>query len=194
MESQTVREQRLRELGKDHARGLLIVNREGQIVFADAAAETFFSKKSGALTGQTLMTLLAAGDGADIRIDGTAGMRLSEIEWEGKPAYLATLRGANVPTSELRHRDIVMALPDLIFVTRGDRIVYVNDAGVKLLRATSPDQIVGRSVLDFVPPDTHASVRARTAELESMAALAPIERTIVALDGTRIDVEVRAER
>jgi PAS domain S-box-containing protein len=191
MESQTVREQRLRELGKDHARGLLIVNREGQIVFADAAAETFFSKKSGALAGQTFMTLLAAGDGADIRMDGTGGMRLSEIEWEGKPAYLATLRGAGEPVSDLRHRDIVMALPDLIFVTRGDRIVYVNDAGVKLLRATSPDQIVGRSVLDFVPPDVHASVRERTAELQSMATLAPIERTLVALDGTRVDVEVR---
>jgi len=191
MESQTAREQRLRELGSDNARGLLILNREGQVIFADAAAESFFSKKTGALAGQTLLTLLAAGDGADIRMDSASGMRVSEIEWEGKPAYLATLRGANIPASDLRHRDIVMALPDLIFVTRDQRIVYVNDAGLKLLRAASPDQIIGRSVLDFVAPDVHASVRARTAELQALRPLAPIERTLLALDGTRVDVEVR---
>jgi PAS domain S-box-containing protein len=194
MDTQHVREQRLRELASGHARGLLILNREGQVVFADQAAETFFNKKPGALAGQALMTLLAAGDGADIRLNaGAGGMRISEIEWEGRPAYLATLRGAfEAPNGDLRHRDIVMALPDLIFVTRGDRIVYVNDAGVKLLRATSPDQIVGRSVLDFVPPDARASVRARTAELlQSPGTLPSIERKIVALDGTLIDVEVR---
>ncbi|MDZ4869832.1 MAG: PAS domain S-box protein [Alphaproteobacteria bacterium] len=194
MESQHGREQRLRELASEHARGLLILNREAQVVFADAAAETFFNKKSGALAGQTLMTLLAAGDGADIRLNaGAGGMRISEIEWEGKPHYLATLRGSvEMPNGELRHRDIVMALPDLIFVYRGDRIVYVNDAGVKLLRATSPDQIIGRSVMDFVPPDAHTSVQARTAELSrSPGPLPPIERKIVALDGTHIDVEVR---
>jgi hypothetical protein len=44
MESQHGREQRLRELASEHARGLLILNREGQIVFADAAAETFFKR------------------------------------------------------------------------------------------------------------------------------------------------------
>ena len=193
MESQHVKEQRLRELASEHARGLLILNREGQIVFADSAAEAFFNKKSGGLAGQTLMTLLAAGDGAEIRLNaGAGGMRISEIDWEGKPAYLATLRGADVPNGDLRHRDIVMALPDLIFVYRGDRIVYVNDAGVKLLRATSPDQIIGRSVLDFVPHDAHASIRARTAELlRSPGPLPPIERKIIAVDGTHIDVEVR---
>ncbi len=194
MESAQTKEDRLRELASGHAHGLLLLNSQGQIVFADTAAEKFFNKKSGALTGQTLMTLLAAGDGADIRLHaGTGGMRISEIEWEGKPHYLAALRGAHqAPDGDLRHRDIVMALPDLIFVYRGDRIVYVNDAGVKLLRATSPDQIIGRSVTDFVPPDAHASVQARTAQLsQSPGPLPPIERKIIALDGTQIDVEVR---
>jgi PAS domain S-box-containing protein len=195
MESQTAKEQRLRELGQNHARGLLILNREGQIVFADAAAETFLGKKPGALTGQTLMTLLAAGDGADIRLNaGTSSLRLSEIEWEGKAAYLATLRGAvDMPNGELRHRDIVMALPDLIFINRGGRIAYVNDAGVKLLRATTADEILGRSPLDFFSPDFHAMIRARIADLlKSPRALPPVEEKMVALDGSEIDVEVRA--
>ena len=62
MESPHTKEDRLRELASGHAHGLLILNSQGQIIFADTAAETFFNKKSGALAGQTLMTLLAVGD------------------------------------------------------------------------------------------------------------------------------------
>ncbi len=94
---------------------------------------------------------------------------------------------------ELRHREIVRLLPDLIFVNRRGRIVYVNEAGVELLRAASADQIVGRPAFDFFHPDYHDVIRGRIGELLRAPKTVPaIEEKMVALDGTVIDVEVRA--
>jgi len=102
-------------------------------------------------------------------------------------------RNGDAPNGDLRHRDIVMALPDIIFVNRGGRIVYVNEAGVRLLRAASAEQILGRSPLDFFHPDYHALIRARIAQLSQAPMSVPaVEEKMVALDGTVIDVEARA--
>jgi PAS domain S-box-containing protein len=94
---------------------------------------------------------------------------------------------------DLRHRDIVRLLPDLIFINRRGHIAYVNEAGVKLLRAASADDIVGRSAFDFFHPDYHPVIRSRVdALLREPRAVPAIEEQMVALDGAIIDVEVRA--
>src|SRR5689334_251366 len=206
MDSARSFEERLRDLaGGESTRGMLIVNQQGAIIFADAAAETFFQRKPGALAGEALIGVLAAGGAIEMGLHSAIGtgavVRMSEIHWEGKPAYLATLReaparmnGAPVmPDAELNYRDIIQNTPDLIMISRSGRLAYINDAGVKLLRASSGDQLRGRVVREFFHPAFHAAIQERASRLLKGPGIAPLlEEQMIALDGTVVDVEVRA--
>lgn len=95
--------------------------------------------------------------------------------------------------SENRARALVDHLPDLVYVNRDDRIVYVNPAGVQMLRAGSEEDILGRSPVDFIHPNSHERVRGRIAQAREKPMFFPlVEHQLVALDGTVIDVEVLA--
>lgn len=97
--------------------------------------------------------------------------------------------------SEERYRRLVEVSPDAIFVSRGDRIVFINDQGVKLFGADSPDDIVGKSLWELIHPDDHAAVRARLQQLvEGRETVPLVEEKIVRLDGRVVDVETSAAR
>ncbi|MEK7236196.1 MAG: PAS domain S-box protein [Nitrospirota bacterium] len=97
--------------------------------------------------------------------------------------------------SEERYRRLVEVSPDAIFVNRGDRIVFINDQGVKLFGADSPDDIVGKSPLELIHPDDHAAVRVRLQQLvEGRETVPLVEEKIVRLDGRVVDVETSAAR
>ncbi len=97
--------------------------------------------------------------------------------------------------SEERYRRLVEVSPDAIFVNRGDRIVFINDQGVKLFGAKNPDDIVGKSPLELIHPDDHAAVRARLQQLvEGRETVPLVEEKIVRLDGRVVDVETSAAR
>jgi len=55
--------------------------------------------------------------------------------------------------SEARFRKLVNSALDLICVMDSDKITYVNDAGVKMLKAPSKDDIVGRHLAEFLHDD-----------------------------------------
>src|SRR5262245_56419972 len=128
----TALDKRLRQVAGEHALGILVLDRGGAIVFADKAAEIFFQRKPGGLAGETIVGILAAGDAVEIKVNSATGataaqMRLREIEWEGKPAFLATLRdGLAALGSDLHYREIVQSSPDLIAVARAGAVIYVN--------------------------------------------------------------------
>ncbi|MFO0877835.1 MAG: PAS domain S-box protein [Gemmataceae bacterium] len=96
--------------------------------------------------------------------------------------------------SEVRHRQLVEQAPDIIFINRGDRIHYINPTGVRLLRAARVEDLLGRPIADLFHPRTHALIQQRIARLRSAPGrtVPPVEETMVALDGTLLDVEVHA--
>jgi PAS domain S-box-containing protein len=64
---------------------------------------------------------------------------------------------------------------------------------VKLLGASSDDQIIGRSVMDVIHPDYRETVAQRMIESMGKGKAPPVvEEKFLRLDGTEIDVEVRA--
>jgi len=95
--------------------------------------------------------------------------------------------------SENRYRALVELSPDAIFVNANDAIAYINPAALRFFGATTADQLIGRSPLDFTAPESVGLVRERIADLFGGRPWVPIvEEQWVRLDGTRITVEAVA--
>ncbi|MFH0759952.1 MAG: PAS domain S-box protein [Bacteroidota bacterium] len=95
--------------------------------------------------------------------------------------------------SGIHYRQIVDLSHDMIVIHRQGKIVFINDAGLRLMGASEPDQIIGRSVIEFVPPDRRKvalkRIQSGLAEGESMSPL--YEQKLRRLDGIELDIEVR---
>lgn len=93
--------------------------------------------------------------------------------------------------SEERYRQLVETSPDPIFLHQSGHLVFVNPASRQLLGATSSDELIGRSIFDFIHPDYHPIVTERIQQ--AMATNQPIpvlEERFVRLDGSQLEVEV----
>jgi len=89
-------------------------------------------------------------------------------------------------------RRMVELSPDCIGVQVDDTFVYVNQAFVQLLGATSEEEIVGRNVLNFVDPESHDKVRERLVQLRAGQSVPYIRQAFRRADGSPLDVEVAA--
>ena len=95
--------------------------------------------------------------------------------------------------SEERYRRLVEVSPDAIFVNHGGKIVFINEAGLRLFGATHSAQIVGKSPFDLFHPDFHPAIVERMREMTERGLSAPtMEEKIVRLDGGEVPVEVTA--
>jgi PAS domain S-box-containing protein len=95
--------------------------------------------------------------------------------------------------SEERYRHLVEVSPDGIGVERGDKIVFINSAGAKLLGCSRPDELIGRPILDFVHPDFKRRTHRQLEYLRRKRKALPLrEDRFLRIDGTAVDVEVAA--
>lgn len=109
-------------------------------------------------------------------------------EMQGREQAQETLR-----ESEQRYRQLVEICPDAIFIHCGGQFVFLNSATVKLYGATSPEELIGRPVLERVHPDCREIVKERIRQLTEEGAQAEwMEQKLLRFDGTVIDVEVAA--
>jgi PAS domain S-box-containing protein len=84
----------------------------------------------------------------------------------------------------------VQALPDAILVHCNGTIVFVNPATLKLLGATSTDQLLGKQLFDFIHPDYVPVIEERIRRFPTReVADTPLEHLMIGLDGTHKDVE-----
>ena len=96
---------------------------------------------------------------------------------------------AETRRAEDYYRELVDNLPDPIYITQEDRFVYANQAAAHLFGAAGTAQLLGQSILDRLHPDHR-----RLVDSSAGAPLASVleERQYVRLDGSVVDVEVRA--
>lgn len=93
--------------------------------------------------------------------------------------------------SEERYRNLFEMCPDAVVVHDGDRFLYINPAGARLYGAANPEELVGRPIMDGVPPEHRDLVRERCRSvIEEGKTAPPAEVKLVRLDGSVIDVEV----
>ena len=100
--------------------------------------------------------------------------------------------------NEERYRLLVDLSPEGIFVHRDDVIEFVNPSGLSMLGAKSADEIVGRSLLEFIHPDKQKSYRESVIRLlaegnvrnEEDPLKQASEHLLYKLNGDKIDVEL----
>lgn len=93
--------------------------------------------------------------------------------------------------SEERYRSITEYSPDAIAVLLSGKLVFVNNAAVKLVGANSADDLIGAPVLEFMHPDYKKIAKERIIRSlkENEHASLSTEK-LIRLDGTVIDVEI----
>jgi len=93
--------------------------------------------------------------------------------------------------SEERYRQLVELSPDAIGIHCQGKIVFTNSAGVRLLGAEHPKQVIGMSAMDIVHPDYRQLVGSRMqASLAGHQPVPLVEEKFLRLDGSAVDVEV----
>ena len=92
--------------------------------------------------------------------------------------------------SEARYRQLVERAPDGIFIHREGVVVFINAAGAATLGAARPDDLMGVTLFDFVPPAHQDLVRARIEQVHDQGHTELVEMRFVRRDGELIDVEV----
>ncbi|MBA5868228.1 MAG: PAS domain S-box protein [Nitrospira sp. CR1.3] len=151
------------------------------------------SRKMGQLG--TVMGLRA--DGEEFPIEAA----ISHVTIEGKKFYTVILRDIAerkqaerlLRQSEERYRRLLTVSPLAIVVTRGDRVVFVNDAGIRLFKSVRASEIIGKRALELFPPDHDPAIHDRLHQLVEGSATIPLaEEKVVAVDGTILDVEMTA--
>ncbi|VVB93688.1 Methanogenesis regulatory histidine kinase FilI [uncultured archaeon] len=157
-----------------------------------AAFEDLIRRGSGVLNDASLLKK----DGTTIPVDMTGSI----IQYAGKKVAQVIFRDISerkkaeeaLRESEERYRRLVELSPDGIMVHNGSTLEFANMAAAKILGATSPEELIGKPVLNIIHPNYMEIVKERV-RMEEEGKEAPlIEEKFLRLDGTPVDVEVMA--
>ncbi|MFA6598390.1 MAG: PAS domain S-box protein, partial [Ignavibacteriaceae bacterium] len=95
--------------------------------------------------------------------------------------------------SEEKYRGLVEGSPDAIAIYVDDKIVFANRSSVALMRASNVEELIGRSVFEFVHPKFQKFVSTRMTEVtQSDKSIPVVEERFIRLDGSEVEVEVKA--
>jgi PAS domain S-box-containing protein len=98
----------------------------------------------------------------------------------------AKLTEERLRESEERFQRLVGLSPDAIAVHAEGALLFINNAGAKLLRAEGPEQLVGRPIAELIDPDYHGLIRERIEKAKRGELSPPVEIKFIRLDGTEL--------
>ncbi len=94
-----------------------------------------------------------------------------------------------------RYRRLVEVCPDAILVHADGRCVFANPAAARLFGAASPQDLLGRPVLDLIHPDYRDISAERIRQVNTEDRPAPLRQLkVLRLDGQAVDVEITGSR
>lgn len=98
--------------------------------------------------------------------------------------------------SEERHRSLIELSPDAILVHDGEKLLYTNPSGAKILGANKIGELIGKPIMDLVHPDFRDIVisQIKKAFQESKNPLDRMEQKLLRLDGQVVDIEASTTR
>ncbi len=136
------------------------------------------------------------------RKDGSefpADIDLGPLETDGQLSAVSVVRDVtprkqleeNLLRSEQRYRDLVELSPDAVVITVESKIAFTNAAGALLFGVASPEQLVGKPVMELVHPDYREIAQARIRQVTEEGRLAPlIEEKLLKVDGSEFYVDL----
>jgi len=96
--------------------------------------------------------------------------------------------------SEALYRSVIQASPDNITVTDlGGNISMISPKGLLLIGSTSEDEIIGKSINDFLIPEHKEKAIKNIASMFKGIFNGPEEYTLVKANGETVDTEINAE-
>ncbi|MBU2436489.1 MAG: PAS domain S-box protein [Candidatus Omnitrophica bacterium] len=152
-------EAQLRTIIEKNPDGIIIVDKDGIVLFFNEVAMFLFNRRRKEFIGKPFAIPLVAGDLTEIDIvrtekefgaSGVAQMRTAEINWEGKSAYLVSIRDitelkqAEKLKAELTERKKLDQLKDEFISTVSHELrtpLSITRAGVSLLLQEIPGKI-----------------------------------------------------
>jgi len=88
---------------------------------------------------------------------------------------------------------IIENAPDIITIHNGERILFINNKGVELIKAKSKFDLIGKPIWQFVHPDSTVIAKERIQAIENYVhELSAVEQKYICMDGSLLDVEVRS--
>lgn len=91
------------------------------------------------------------------------------------------------------YQRLVELAPNAVVMHSGGKIVFANPAALEMLRVKPDSELLGKSVLDIVHPDSRKAVTKRIGEMMMSKQSAPImEEKVLRMDGSVLEVEVQA--
>jgi signal transduction histidine kinase len=106
-------ERRFRSIIQRTADGIVVVDADGRIVFANAAAGALFGRETGELVDSEFGHPLVVGESTEVDIvrggeTEVVELRVVETEWEGEPARIVSLRDiTDRRQAEERRRELI---------------------------------------------------------------------------------------
>lgn len=137
-----------------------------------------------------------------IKLDGSiiyTEISSVEINFEGRTVIQSVARNITdrietnkaLKESQERFKLIVENSPYAYAIHQNGKVIYANPASLKILNANSLEDIIGKSVLDFVHPDYKKIAIERIKQgAKDLKPLPPYEEKILTLDGKEIIAEV----
>lgn len=100
-----------------------------------------------------------------------------------------------IQESEEKYRSLVENSPDGIIITFGEehKILYVNGEAVRMINGDEKDEILGKSFLQFIHPQSMENVIFKLTNLVlDVDQSSTIEEKLIGIKGLFVDVEIRA--
>lgn len=91
-----------------------------------------------------------------------------------------------------RYRGLLELSPEPLLVHRRGVFIYMNAAMARLLGAKTPEELIGRTLFDFLHPDDRAEAVQRAQRVWSVSQLPPAEWRVFRLDGSQCYLETAA--
>ncbi|WP_010093991.1 EAL domain-containing protein [Ornithinibacillus scapharcae] len=87
------------------------------------------------------------------------------------------------------YRQLVEGAPEPILVHDGEKILFVNETCLNIVKASRKDEIISKSLWEFIHPDYREIVRERFHTMREGGKIKLLEHKVIALDGSIIDIE-----
>lgn len=182
-ESLKASEARFRNIIEKNVDGILVIDWEGTLQFVNPAAEVMLCRPVGELVGSPFGIPIVPGETTELDLPCQGGrtqvveMRTVETEWEGCPAFLASLRDITerkraeemVRRAEERFRQISEAISDFTYSLRveADGQLTLEWLTVAFFRLTgySAADVQAMGWTQLIHPEDHALARLHVGRL-----------------------------